>query len=201
MGQIRRFLARAMQTGIRTTNYIRKMFATFTNRLLVPNCGPHTVFMPGTRIIGGGHINIGSRVIIRRRCTIAAQTEYFGQKIQSSVTIGDGVDLGEDCLITAANRIVIGENTLTGRMVTITDNSHGDTSPADLSKAPHKRPVISKGEVIIGKNVWIGDKATILPDVHIGEGAVIAANAVVTKDVPAYCIAAGVPARIIRQVQ
>jgi acetyltransferase-like isoleucine patch superfamily enzyme len=65
--------------------------------------------------------------------------------------------------------------------------------------APIKRSLFSKGPVIIGDNVWIGDKATILPGVSIGNGAVIAANAVVTKDVPAYSVAAGNPARIIKQ--
>ena len=64
---------------------------------------------------------------------------------------------------------------------------------------PIKRPIYSKGPVIIGDNVWIGDKATILPGVTIGDGAVIAANAVVTKDVPAFCVAAGNPARIIKK--
>lgn len=201
MGQIRHILTRILETYIRITSYIQKRLSTFKNRFLVSNCGKHAVFMAGTRIIGGEHISIGNHVIIRRRCTLAAQTEYFGQKLHSSITIADGVDLGEDCLITASNKIVIGENTLTGRLVTITDNSHGDTSQNDLSKAPHERPIISKGQVIIGKNVWIGDKVTILPNVHIGEGAVIAAGAVVTKDIPAYSIAAGVPAKVVRTAQ
>ena len=50
----------------------------------------------------------------------------------------------------------------------------------------------------IGNNVWIGDKATILPDVTIGDGAVIAANSVVTKDVPAYNVVAGNPAKVVK---
>ena len=54
--------------------------------------------------------------------------------------------------------------------------------------------------MIIGDNVWIGDKATILPGVTIGEGAIIAANAVVTKNVPAFSVAAGNPAKIIKSV-
>jgi acetyltransferase-like isoleucine patch superfamily enzyme len=57
----------------------------------------------------------------------------------------------------------------------------------------------TKGAITIGNNVWIGDKATILDGVTIGEGAVIAANSVVTKDVPPYCVAAGVPAIIIKK--
>ncbi len=55
----------------------------------------------------------------------------------------------------------------------------------------------SKGEVVIGDDVWIGDKATILPGVTIGKGAVIAANSVVTKNVKPYTIVAGIPAKEI----
>lgn len=101
--------------------------------------------------------------------------------------------------ITAINRITIGNDVLTGRWVTITDNSHGDTDYSTLQMRPVSRPLISKGPVLIGNNVWIGDKVTILPGVTIGEGAVIAANAVVTKDIPAYSVAVGNPARVIKQ--
>ena len=63
------------------------------------------------------------------------------------------------------------------------------------------RLVVSKGSVIIGNNVWIGDKATILPNVTIADGAVIAANSVVTKDVPAYSVVAGNPAKVVKQAK
>lgn len=59
-------------------------------------------------------------------------------------------------------------------------------------------PIYSKGAIVIGDNVWIGEKAAILAGVTIGEGAIIGANAVVTKNIPPYSIAAGIPARIIK---
>ena len=102
--------------------------------------------------------------------------------------------------ITAINEIIIGEGTTTGRMVTITDNSHGDTTIENMKKNIPERILFSKGRVCIGKKVWIGDKATILPNVTIGDGAIIGANAVVSKDIPPYCIAAGNPARIIKNL-
>lgn len=70
---------------------------------------------------------------------------------------------------------------------------------SDLVYPPLLRPLYSKGQVVIGKNVWIGDKVTILPGVSIGDGSVIAANSVVTKSIPPYSIAAGIPAKIIKQ--
>ena len=56
----------------------------------------------------------------------------------------------------------------------------------------------NKGDIVIGNDVWIGSRATILEGVNIGDGVVVAAGAVVTKDVPPYAIVGGVPARIIR---
>ena len=59
----------------------------------------------------------------------------------------------------------------------------------------------SKGPVIIQDNVWIGEKATILPGVTIGEGAIIGANSVVTKDVPAKSLVVGCPAKIVKTLK
>ena len=95
--------------------------------------------------------------------------------------------------------MTIGDYCLTGKWVTITDKSHGETDRDSLLMSPAKRSTTAKGPVVIGDNVWIGDKATILPGVTIGDGAVIAANAVVTKDVPKYSVVGGNPARILKK--
>lgn len=117
-----------------------------------------------------------------------------------SISIGKGCRFGLYNHITAVNKISIGNHVLTGKWVTITDNAHGFTDSLSLETIPPiLRPLVSKGPVSIGNNVWIGDKATILPNVTIGDGAVIAANAVVTKDVPAYSVVGGNPAKIIKR--
>lgn len=126
-------------------------------------------------------------------------TEENLQVLHPDLSIGEECNFGAFNHITCTNRIQIGNRLLTGKWVTITDNSHGCTDVETLQIAPIKRPIFSKGPVIIGNDVWIGDKATILPGVAIGDGAVIAANAVVTKDVPAYSVVAGTPAIIIKQ--
>jgi acetyltransferase-like isoleucine patch superfamily enzyme len=66
--------------------------------------------------------------------------------------------------------------------------------------APALRDLFSKGPVRIGKRVWIGENACILPGVSIGDGAVIGAGSVVTKDIPPNSIAAGNPAKVIRTI-
>lgn len=152
-------------------------------------------------LIGESYIKIGNYTRIERGCILTAWDKTpDGEEHTPTIKIGCNCSFGEYNHITSINVIQIGNHVLTGRWVTITDNSHGDTNYESLTISPIMRPVISKGAVIIGNNVWIGDKATILPGVIIGDGAVVAANAVVTKDVPAYSIVAGNPAKIIKQV-
>ncbi len=116
--------------------------------------------------------------------------------------MGNNCSIGDHSHITAINKIIIGNNLLTGPNVLITDNSHGQNNTvAELQVAPNQRPLYSKGEVHIGNNVWIGQNACILSGVTIGDGVIIAANSVVTHDIPAYSLAAGTPAKIIKHIQ
>ena len=150
-------------------------------------------------LLGMEYISIGDRTGFADGATLTAWDEFDGRRYSPEIIIGDDCHFGGWNHITAINRIEIGKGCLTGKWVTISDDSHGQTGMDDLEIAPAHRKLYSKGPVIIGDNVWIGDKATILAGVKIGDGAVIAANAVVTKDVPPYCVVAGVPARIIKQ--
>lgn len=120
------------------------------------------------------------------------------QKLSPKLTIGSNCNFGAYNHITCTNEVTIGNNVLTGKWVTITDNSHGKTDEESLKTPPALRPIVSKGKVIIGNNVWIGDKATILAGVTIGDGAVIGANAVVTKDVPSMGVVVGHSKKIMR---
>jgi acetyltransferase-like isoleucine patch superfamily enzyme len=135
----------------------------------------------------------------RFNCIINGKPQV--QHFTPSITIGKNCHFGAYNHVTSVNNITIGDNLLTGKWVTITDNSHGEFIYEQLAIDPLQRPISSKGPVIIGNNVWIGDKATILPGVTIGDGAIIAANAVVTKNVPAYSVAGGNPARIIKTIE
>ena len=123
---------------------------------------------------------------------------FGNKKFMPEIIIGNNVSLGAYNHISAINSIKIGNGVLTGKWVTIVDNSHGNTNLKSLYKSPSKRPMVSKGKVLIGDDVWIGDKVTILPNVEIGKGAVIAANSVVTKNVKSYTVVGGNPATIIK---
>ena len=166
--------------------------------------GKKSSFQSVSLLKGPQYISIGNNCFFEQFLYLSAWDTFHSmehtQHLSPSITIGSNCHFGAFNHITAINCIEIGNNLLTGKFVTITDNSHGDTKIETLNIAPLSRPLYSKGPVKIGSNVWIGDKATILPNVTIGDGAVIAANAVVTKDVPAYSIVAGNPAKIIKEV-
>jgi len=117
------------------------------------------------------------------------------------INIGKRCCLGLQNHLTSVQSIYIGDDVLTGSNVLISDNAHGAFSMEDLQLPPLKRPIIHKGDIRIGNRVWIGQNACIMGGVTIGDGAIVGANSVVTHDVPAYSIAAGIPAKIIKQIE
>lgn len=165
----------------------------------IGHVGIHTQFSKPLFLEGDGLdlITIGRDVVFHSNCVLGCRRSYGRTKFNPSIKIGDNCNFGAYNHITAVNKIVIGNGFLSGRYVLISDNSHGDSSLCEGHIPPAKRELFSKGGIVIGDNVWIGDKAVVLSGVHIGDNVVVAANAVVTKDVPSNCIVAGVPAKEI----
>lgn len=158
--------------------------------------GKGTVIYEDVSIRNGRHIEIGQKCVISPQTVLSTTTTNVNTPPR--LVIGDAVWIGHGCHITASNAITIGKGSLLGKYITITDNSHGAITDSEADRPPYLRPVTSKGPVIIGDKVWIGDKAIILPGVTIGNSCIIGAGAVVTKDIPARSIAVGNPAEIIR---
>ncbi|TRX40133.1 LbetaH domain-containing protein [Flavobacterium restrictum] len=128
--------------------------------------------------------------------------EAIGDSKDIILKIGDNVALGESVHIGAFNSIEIKDNVLIGSRVLITDHNHGRYSGIHQSspfEPPVKRQLFSSGPVVIHENVWIGDGVIILPNVEIGFGTIVAANSVVSKSLPPYCIAAGTPCKVIKK--
>lgn len=155
---------------------------------------------------GGGskHIRIGAHTCIHCHSILGCWKKYNahdGQQLFTpEIIIGNNCDIGEYAHITACNKIKIGDGLLTGRYVYIGDNSHGGLSWEEASILPAQRSLKTKGEIVIGNNVWIGDKVSILSGVIIGNNVIIGANAVVIHNIPDNCMVAGCPARIIKQL-
>lgn len=148
---------------------------------------------------GEQFFSIGEGTSFGKFAVLTAWENYEGETYIPSISIGKNCNFGDFLHLTCIKKITIGNNVLTGRWVTISDNGHGETDYQTLQIPPIIRRLSYKGPVIIGDNLWIGDKATILSGIRIGNGVVIAANAVVTKDIPSFCIAVGNPAKVIKR--
>lgn len=110
-----------------------------------------------------------------------------------NIHIGRQVFINMGCKFQDQGGIFIDDGTLIGHNVVLATLNH--------AMQPERRSDMLPAPIHIGKRVWIGSNATVLPGVTIGDGAVVAAGAVVTKDVPANTLVGGVPARVIRRVQ
>jgi len=164
--------------------------------------GKSTSVHPKLRtLIGPKYISIGEKTSIGKNTILTAWDKHGDDLYYPQITIGNECSIGDDAHITAINNITIGNKVLTGKYLLITDNSHGTTTKEHLDIHPSKRTLFSKGPVIIDDCVWIGEKVSIMPNVHIGKGCIIAANSVVTKDIPDYCLAVGAPAKVIKSLK
>ena len=150
----------------------------------------------------------GGGVIFKGRCsvkginniTIGKGTEFgSNSRINSfydaKIRIGEEVYFCNRCSLIAGGNITIGDKTLVSSDVVIVSHNHG-MNPE--SETPYKDQPIQCNDVEIGSNVWLGEKSMILSGVKIGDGAIVGAGSIVTKDVPAYTIVVGNPARRIK---
>ena len=128
-------------------------------------------------------------------------SEYNGK-----IVISDYCSIGRNSTVRSVESVFIGELTAISTWVVICDNNNHPVNPYDreiIMKTPPMSVEKSwkysaHAPIVIERNCWIGENSRICKGVHIGEGAIIAANAVVTKDVPAFSIVAGNPARIVK---
>ena len=110
-----------------------------------------------------------------------------------NITIGKNVFINSGCCFQDQGGIRIGDGCFIGHQVVFATIDH------DLD--PKRRAENHVAPIVLGKNVWVGSHATILKGVTIGDGSVVAAGAVVTKDVPPMTVVGGVPARVIRKIE
>jgi len=152
--------------------------------------GKNVKFYGGVRIVGNssGAIEIGDDARILRGVTISTTST-------GKITIGNRVHVGERTIIFSGQSIKIGNDVIIGPQNVIVDSDH---KYQDLS-VPMNQQELSFKEVTIEEDVWISSNCVITKGVTLGMGAVIGAGAVVKKDIPPYCVAVGVPARVIKK--
>lgn len=136
---------------------------------------------------GEDGITIGNRVIVSRNCIVQGKT--------GPVVIGDGSDIGAYTVMTSVGGIVLEDHVLIAGNVYI---GGGRYHTEDRQLPILRQGVYSRGPIRIGSGSWIGAGAIVLDGVTIGRGCVIGAGSVVTKDIPDFWVAAGVPAKPMR---
>jgi len=155
---------------------------------------------PGVRIgrtvrIGSGcrlFLDPGARLVLGARCHVDDATTIAVYE-HGCIELGPGSFVGHHCTIAARAAVEIGAGTYLAELVSVRDHDH-------VVGAPPGSGEMTVDPVVIGANVWIGAKATVLRGARIGDGAVIGANAVVRGELPPYSVCAGVPARVIRLI-
>lgn len=151
-------------------------------------------------IVGGQFMQIGKGFQSGPGLRIEALNKYDSETFQPQIIIGKNVSCGSNCHLGTINRIEIHDNVLIASNVFITDHQHGNLIPKEREILAINRPLYSKGPVVIEQNVWVGENVAIMPGVRIGANSIIGTNAVVTKDVPANSVYAGIPAKLIKQL-
>lgn len=149
--------------------------------------GPGTTILPVDRFRPGQGGEIAEGCLLN--CGGMDWCDFGG-----GITLGDRVYIGPNCVLFGAGGIEIGNDVLISPCVVISSHGHScdPASPMRLQKSVFKK-------VVVQDDVWIGSNATLLPGITVGLGSVVAAGAVVSKDVPPGTVVAGVPARVIKQ--
>lgn len=156
-----------------------------------------------SNLIIGGNLRYGSsaesylKIHRHGKLTVTNPFQiFFGGSLEvfhdGELTLGKGY-INTGSAIACSSSITLGDEVFIARNVYITDSDHHQILDAEERVCNKPRPIS------IGNHVWIGFGATILKGVSIGNGAIIAAGSVVTHDIPANCLAAGVPAKVIRE--
>lgn len=175
----------------------------------------------GEPVVGGGDLHLFMREICQETMRLTFQlnsayhtpeevreifSQIIGKPVPASfilfppfyanfgknITIGEGVFINTGCHFQDQGGITLGDGTFLGNNVVLTTMNH------DFD--PENRRTTYPAPIVTGKNVWIGSSATVVPGVHIGDGAIVAAGAVVTRDVPPNTLVAGVPARVVKTI-
>ena len=144
--------------------------------------------------------------VITRKNIIAGDYSYYddvngAERFEEHVThhydfIGDKLIIGKFCAIARGIEFVM--NGANHRMNSVTTYPFNIMGGGWEKFAPTLDELPLKGDTVVGNDVWIGQNVTVMPGVHIGDGAIIGTRAVVTKDVPPYAVVGGVPAKILK---
>lgn len=163
-------------------------------RLFLGHVGRGTIISRADQILNPHRIFIGDQVLIAHGARLDSILTYANDAYDGSIHIGNRTSIQPYVHLAAATALRIGHDVLMGSRVYITDHDHQFAEPTvHVAYQP-----LTVEPVCVEENVWIGENAVILKGVTIGHHAIIGANSVVTRDVPPFAIAGGVPAQVIK---
>jgi|SRR5882757_1695663 len=174
-------------------NAIKIRFIQFYFRRTLGKFGKHSYIKSPLKITGAGNIFIGEGTYIGYKSWLAGDGQTISKDCR--LEIGNNVSIGNFNHIYATKSIIIEDAVLTADKVYISDNLH---SYENIHLPIKDQPVKQISIVVIGNGTWIGENACVM-GAKIGKNCVIGANAVVTKDIPDYCVVVGTPAKIIKR--
>jgi acetyltransferase-like isoleucine patch superfamily enzyme len=148
------------------------------------------------KVYGAQYITLGKNVRISWNSWLYAVDKYGNQRFSPEIIIENSAYLGNSSHIVACRKVKIGANTIIGDRCYLSDNLH-DYEDVNIPIKDGKLKV--PGELVIGKDSWLGDNVCIFGDLTVGEHCVIGANSVVTRSIPSYSVAVGSPARVIKR--
>ena len=181
----------------RAEGLLFRVYALFGLKRKFRRFGRGAFVSPYANIYGAEFMSLGDHAIISRNSRVMALAEYAGERFQPSIVIGEGTYVGQNCVISAAGTITIGRDVTFGDNVYLGCAQHGH----DVDGTSVLRQPLIIGDIDIGDRAWLGYGVFITARgrLTIGENAIVSANSVVTKDVPAFTIVAGAPAEPIKR--
>jgi len=185
-------LARACGPGLRLADAMARPVARFWRYAWLAARSDGAIH-PSTQFDGPVQLPDRTALVIAAHCRLGR--DVFFETAGGRITLGSHVRINMGSVLVSHASITIGDDCLIGEYVSIRDANHGTARSVPMRLQPHRATPI-----VIGNNVWIGRGAVVLRGVTVGDGAVIAANSVVTRDVAAGCLVAGAPARPISPV-
>jgi acetyltransferase-like isoleucine patch superfamily enzyme len=170
---------------------LKKLLGLFLVKKAHICCSGIPLFGTGLKIINRG------KIVMMNDVNINSLTHIYTNHPDSEIELGDNVQIGRMSTISSRNSIIIKAGVLTGPHVFISDHNHEYRNPNEFIYLQGEMG--SKGDrVLIEEGCWLGTNVVVTGNVRIGKQCVIGANSVVTKDIPDYSVAVGIPAKVVK---
>lgn len=181
-------------------------------RGLFARAGRNLILGRHVTVRGASRIELGDDVFIDDHCVLDARGEHASIRIEDGVLvsrntviraregdlrIGAGSDIGCNCVLGTDSRLDVGRDVLMAAYGYLVAGGNHNTEDPEVPII--RQGVESRGGIVVGDGAWLGARVTVLDGNRVGEGAIVGAHALVTRDIPARAVAQGVPARVVRE--